>query len=230
MGKALSAVPVKQQPEDFGFDYEEADLAFEQLKEIEAENQAKDDEDFETLRGGTHPLADNFTHKKPPGMTEAKIYEIAIAALKQQNMWMIPEANRGAVYRYLQSEMKKKLVASFREKASEYNKQAADRRIGLWEEYEVILKKQKIIGMTTAGASKYRGLLSALQPKIVLIEEAAETLEAPVTVACMPSLQHLILVGDHEQLRPHCHVKAHEDKPYYLNVSLFERLVNNKLE
>ncbi|KAI7471869.1 P-loop containing nucleoside triphosphate hydrolase protein [Hortaea werneckii] len=230
MGKALSPVPVKQQPEEFGFDYEEADLAFEQLKEIEAENQAKDDEDFETLHGETYPLADNFTHKKPPGITEAKIHETAVAALKQQDMWNISETHRGAVYRYLQSEMKRKVVASFREKAQEYNKQAADRRIGLWEEYEVILKKQKIIGMTTTGASKYRGLLSALQPKIVLIEEAAETLEAPVTVACIPSLQHLILVGDHKQLRPHCHVKAHEDKPYYLNVSLFERLVNNRLE
>ncbi|RMY70084.1 hypothetical protein D0863_06021 [Hortaea werneckii] len=230
MGRNMSPVPVKQQPEDFGFEYEEADLAFEQLKEIEAENQTKDDEDFETLRGETYPLADSFTYKKPPGMTEARIHEIAIAALKQQDMWMIPEAHRGAVYRYLQSEMKKKIVASFREKAREYNKQAADRRIGLWEEHEVVLKKQKIIGMTTTGASKYRGLLSALQPKVVLIEEAAETLEAPVTAACLPSLQHLILVGDHKQLRPHCHVKDHEDKPYYLNVSLFERLVNNRLE
>ncbi|KAI7534544.1 P-loop containing nucleoside triphosphate hydrolase protein, partial [Hortaea werneckii] len=230
MGKNLSSVPVKQQPEEFGFEYEEADLAFEQLKEIEAENQAKDDEDFETLRGETYPLADNFTYKKPPGMTEAKVHEIAIAALKQQDMWKIAEPHRGVVYRYLQSEMKRKVVASFREKAQEYNKQATNRRIGLWEEYEVILKKQKIIGMTTTGASKYRGLLSALQPKIVLIEEAAETLEAPVTVACLLSLQHLILVGDHKQLRPHCHVKAHEDKPYYLNVSLFERLVNNRLE
>ncbi|RMX99897.1 hypothetical protein D0868_09301 [Hortaea werneckii] len=230
MGKNLSSVPVKQQPEEFGFEYEEADLAFEQLKEIEAENQAKDDEDFETLRGETYPLADNFTYKKPPGMTEAKVHEIAVVALKQQDMWKIAEPHRGVVSRYLQSEMKRKVLASFREKAQEYNKQATNRRIGLWEEYEVILKKQKIIGMTTTGASKYRGLLSALQPKIVLIEEAAETLEAPVTVACLPSLQHLILVGDHKQLRPHCHVKTHEDKPYYLNVSLFERLVNNRLE
>lgn len=55
-------------------------------------------------------------------------------------------------------------------------------------------------------------------------------MESLVTVACIPSLQNLILVGDHQQLRPHTQVRAHEDHPYYLNVSLFERLVNNNVE
>lgn len=226
LGKTLVTVPQKQLPEEFGFDYEEADLAFEQLRELEAENLAKDDEDFETLSGITFPLADNFTCCKVTGMTEAKVKE----ALKQQDMWKMPEGVRGAVYRYLQSEAKKHILAGFREKARIYNEQAAHRRTGQWEENETILKNQKIIGMTTTGFSKYRGLIAALQPKIVLIEEAAETLEAPVAVACSPSLQHLILVGDHKQLRPHCHVKAHEDNPYYFDISLFERMINNKIE
>ncbi|KAK5123677.1 hypothetical protein LTR85_002313 [Meristemomyces frigidus] len=226
LGKALVTVPLKQLPEEFGFDYEEADLAFEQLKELEAENQAKDDEDFESLTGLTVALADNFTCRKVTGMTEGKVKE----ALKQQDMWKVPEAVRGAVYRHLQTEAKKHILTGFREKAKIFNEQAAHRRTGMWEEHETILKTQKVIGMTTTGFSKYRGLIAALQPKIILIEEAAETLEAPVTVACVPSLQHLILVGDHKQLRPHCHVKAHEDKPYFFNVSLFERMVNNKVE
>lgn len=73
-------------------------------------------------------------------------------------------------------------------------------------------------------------MLSALQPKTILIEEAAETLESPVAVACIPSLQNLVLVGDHQQLRPHTQERVHEGKPYYLNVSLFERMVNNDVE
>lgn len=84
--------------------------------------------------------------------------------------------------------------------------------------------------MTTTGLSKYRALVSALSPKIVVIEEAAETMEAPVISACVPSLQHLILVGDHKQLRPQCAVKDLQRPPFSLNVSLFERLVMNKLE
>ncbi|KAK5020741.1 hypothetical protein LTR60_000263 [Cryomyces antarcticus] len=63
-----------------------------------------------------------------------------------------------------------------------------------------------------------------------MIEEAAETLEAPVIATCLPSLEHLILVGDHQQLRPHCHNKEYEDEPWNLNVSLFERLVKNEVE
>jgi helicase required for RNAi-mediated heterochromatin assembly 1 len=62
-----------------------------------------------------------------------------------------------------------------------------------------------------------------------MIEEAAETMEAPVTAGCVSSLEHLILVGDHKQLRPQCGVKMLEKEPFELNVSMFERLVNNGL-
>ncbi|KAF7193807.1 Helicase required for RNAi-mediated heterochromatin assembly 1 [Pseudocercospora fuligena] len=221
----LRPVPVKQPAEEFGFDFEEADLEFEQLKELEAENAAKDDEDFDTLRGPYLPLADNFTCRPTPGMnSKAKDF------LKEQDMWKIPEASRPSVYRYLQAEMKRCITIAVREKVKKFDEEAKKRKIGMWECDENILKKQKIIGMTTTGLSKYRGLISALQPRIVLIEEAAETLEAPVTVGCMPSVQHLVLVGDHKQLRPHTHVPSHENEPFFLNVSLFERMVNNGVE
>ncbi|KAK0319760.1 hypothetical protein LTR82_009095 [Friedmanniomyces endolithicus] len=226
LGKMLVSVPPKQQSEEFGFDFEEQDLTFENVKELEAETMAKDDEDFETLRGEHISLADNFTCRKVTGMTEAKVQD----ALRQQDMWKIPEVIRGEVYRRLQSQAKTHILTVFREKAKLFNEQATKRQIGQWEHDDIVLKQQKVIGMTTTGFSKYRGLLASLQPRVILIEEAAETLEAPITVACLPSLEHLILVGDHKQLRPHCHVKAHEDSPFFLNVSLFERLVNNDVE
>lgn len=225
LGRSLVKVPPKQLPEESFFEFEEADLEFEQLREPEAENIANDDEDIETLKGTVFDIADNFTCRETPGMTEAKARD----ALTQQDMWVVPEATRPAVYRYLQTELKKKILAAFREKVRVFNYQASKRRIGGWERDEPILKEQAIIGMTTTGLSKYRGIIAALQPKVVLIEEAAETLEAPVIVACMPSLQHLILVGDHKQLRPHCNVKQLEEE-CYLNISLFERLINNKVE
>jgi helicase required for RNAi-mediated heterochromatin assembly 1 len=226
LGDKLKHVPPKPEPEEFGFDFEEADLAFEQLRELEAENSAKDDEDFEPLSGITLTIADNFTCRKVPG----KLKEKAETLLMEQNLWKIAEDARPAVYLHMQAELKKHILTSFREKAKAYNKLAGDRRTGMWEKDETILNKQKVIGMTMTGLSKYRGLLSALQPKVVFIEEAAETLETPVTVACLPSLQQLILVGDHKQLRPHTHVKEHEDEPCYMNISLFERMVNNWVE
>ncbi|KAF2213954.1 hypothetical protein CERZMDRAFT_110938 [Cercospora zeae-maydis SCOH1-5] len=224
LGSKLIPVNPKASNEH-GFDHEEADLEHERLREEEAENAAQDEEEFDKLYGQYFEIADNFTCRKSPGI-DHKAEEF----LKQQDMWKIPEAARGAVYRFLQSALKKYILPGLRDLAKKSHEEARKRRIGQFEMDEPILKKQKIVGMTTTGLSKYRGLLSALQPRVVLIEEAAETLEAPVTVACMPSLQHLILVGDHQQLRPHTHVNEHEDEPWYLNVSLFERMVNNNLE
>jgi helicase required for RNAi-mediated heterochromatin assembly 1 len=85
----------------------------------------------------------------------------------------------------------------------------------------------RIIGCTTTGLSKYRGLLSALQPKSLLIEEAAETLEGFIVAGMMDNLEHLVLVGDHKQLQAHCTMGYLENEPYNMKVSLFERLVNN---
>ena len=226
LGKALVPVSAKQLPQDYGFQgYEEVELEIEQVKESEAENFGLQDDEFDSLKGEPIPIADNFTCRKAHGRTED--VDGAIAALKKFDLWSIPEAIRPAVYRYLQSQLKLKIREAVREKAKIYNEKSLRRRIGQWEKDEQILKEQKIIGCTTTGFSKYRGLIAALEPKIVLIEEAAETLEAPVTVTCVPSLQHLILVGDHRQLRPQCHSKGLENEDFWLNVSLFERLVNN---
>jgi helicase required for RNAi-mediated heterochromatin assembly 1 len=226
LGRSLETVQRPGESQEFGFDLEEADLEYEQLMEIEAENLTKDDEEFDGLCGNTYAIADHFTGRKPPGVTTDKI----VSCLKEQDMWKMPENIRGAVYRHLQGETKKCLRDRVRQKAKAYDAQARLRRIGNWERDELILRKQKIIGMTMTGLSKYRGLISALQPRVVLVEEAAETLEAPVVVACVPSLQQLILVGDHQQLRPHCNVSAHEGRPYYLNISLFERMVRNHVK
>ena len=76
------------------------------------------------------------------------------------------------------------------------------------------------------GAAKYRDLLHRIKPKITIVEEAAEVLESHIVTALTGGCEHLILIGDHKQLRP---------KPtvfdlgvnYQLDISLFERLVEN---
>ncbi len=226
MGQSLIPVQRYLQPEDFGFEYEELDLEFEQLKEMEAENFAKDDEDFETLRGTVIYIADNYTGKKTAGLDEERVKKL----LGHQDLRKIPPRSRGAVYCYLQQQAKNALLTAFRVEAKKYNIWSEKHKAGGWERDQLILKQQKIVGMTTTGFSKYRALVASLRPKIVLIEEAAETLEGPVIAACLSSLEHLILVGDHQQLRPHCHVKELEGAPYNLNMSLFERMINNEIE
>ena len=142
-------------------------------------------------------------------------------------MWEIDEAHRGPIYRYLQLQLKEKIQQAFRKMAKTYADIILGMKIGRWEVDATYLRKARVIGMTTTGLSKYRALIQSLNPKIVLIEEAAETLEAYVTAACFESLQHLILVGDHQQLRGHCNVSELEGDPWFLDVSMFERLVKN---
>ena len=58
------------------------------------------------------------------------------------------------------------------------------------------------------------------------MEEAAEVLESHIVTSLTPGCQHLILIGDHQQLRPNPTVYDLA-KTYHLDVSLFERMVKN---
>ena len=90
------------------------------------------------------------------------------------------------------------------------------------------LRQADVIGLTTTGAAKYNSVLSQVAAKIVIIEEAAEVLEAHALSTLTQHTQHLILIGDHRQLRPkpNSYILA---RNYHLDVSLFERLVTNDL-
>ena len=57
-----------------------------------------------------------------------------------------------------------------------------------------------------------------------MVEEAAEILEAHVIASMPKTTQHLILIGDHQQLKPSTTVYELA-KHFYLDVSLFERMV-----
>ncbi len=62
-----------------------------------------------------------------------------------------------------------------------------------------------------------------------MVEEAAEVLEAHIITSLSSSCEHLILIGDHFQLRPSTAVYE-LSKRYRLDVSLFERLILNGME
>ena len=92
------------------------------------------------------------------------------------------------------------------------------------EKNRCALEAADVIGMTTTGAAKYQHILHFVKPKIVIVEEAAEVLESHIVSALSAGTQHLILIGDHKQLKP----KPNEydlAKKFKLDVSLFERLV-----
>ncbi|KAG0254458.1 hypothetical protein DFQ27_006824 [Actinomortierella ambigua] len=93
-----------------------------------------------------------------------------------------------------------------------------------------ILRKAQVIGMTTNGAAKLQSMVAQLSPKIIICEEAGEVLESHILAALSGSTQHLILIGDHLQLRPQVATyelssDSYQGRQYNLDRSLFERLV-----
>ncbi|KAE8380077.1 P-loop containing nucleoside triphosphate hydrolase protein [Aspergillus bertholletiae] len=91
-----------------------------------------------------------------------------------------------------------------------------------------ILKSKRIIGCTTTAAAMYTEDLRAASPGIVLLEEAGEILESHVLTAINSATKQLVLIGDHQQLRPKINnyaLSVEKGSGYDLNRSLFERLV-----
>ncbi len=90
-----------------------------------------------------------------------------------------------------------------------------------------ILFRKKIIGMTITGASINHNLLHAIGPNVVIVEEAAEILEPSLLAALTSSTEHLILIGDHKQLRPQ--VNTYElCRNFQFDVSMMERLIESE--
>jgi superfamily I DNA and/or RNA helicase len=67
---------------------------------------------------------------------------------------------------------------------------------------------------------------AALQ--VIVVEEAAEVLEAHILTSLTSATEHVILIGDHLQLPPKVEtydLQQESGRGFDLNVSLFERLV-----
>ena len=141
------------------------------------------------------------------------------------DIYRLETKDRWRLYRLWRKRAEEHHQKLFKTRQGEYD-QAVERKqeIARMEEYEV-LRKACVIGMTTTCAAKYRSILKEIRPRIVIVEEAAEVLEAHIIASLTPGCQHLILIGDHQQLRP---TPAVYDlaKRYKLDVSLFERMVN----
>ncbi|KZV73611.1 hypothetical protein PENSPDRAFT_732801 [Peniophora sp. CONT] len=95
-----------------------------------------------------------------------------------------------------------------------------------------VLLGKRIIACTTTGAAKYAQWLQEVSPEVLLVEEAGEILESHVLTALGARTRHMILIGDHQQLRPKVNnypLTVESGGGYELNVSLFERLANPDL-
>ncbi|CAJ0963463.1 unnamed protein product, partial [Mesorhabditis belari] len=157
---------------------------------------------------------------KAEPLTESEAEEI-------QNIFTLPKQRRWQLYAYWRQNLIRRTRALLPDIMTTYKKCCdAIKDYRLLEDAN-ILRKSLVIGATTTGAAKNRKLLEMLKCRSVIVEEAAEVLEAHVLSTFLPSVEHVVLIGDHEQLRPNPSVYMLA-RDYGLDCSLFERLCKNK--
>eukprot|EP00029_Vermamoeba_vermiformis_P008219 TRINITY_DN3782_c0_g1_i1.p1 TRINITY_DN3782_c0_g1~~TRINITY_DN3782_c0_g1_i1.p1 ORF type:complete len:1656 (-),score=450.40 TRINITY_DN3782_c0_g1_i1:84-5051(-) len=145
--------------------------------------------------------------------------------------WSIRDRKeRIKLYKYWVHRYRKYEVEAYLEEiCADYEKLCSEKKV-LDEELQVqVLNEAAVIGMTTTGVAKFQRLIHAVQPEIVIVEEAAEVLEAHIVTVLSAATKHVILIGDHQQLRPGTSEYTLAVK-YHLDVSLFERMVLNGME
>ncbi|KAJ8042127.1 NFX1-type zinc finger-containing protein 1 [Holothuria leucospilota] len=163
-------------------------------------------------------------------LIQTKLLQNDAISIEQAEMvtdvWSLDLDQRWRLYKLWQ----KLFIEKMQKKLEWLSEKITERENSTKEIHEIAIRRAfrrfSVIGATTTGAAKNSALLQILGPPIVVVEEAAEILEAHVITALSSSCQHLILIGDHQQLRPS--VEVYElCKDYKLDVSLFERLVMN---
>uniref|UniRef100_A0A914YV12 RZ-type domain-containing protein n=1 Tax=Panagrolaimus superbus TaxID=310955 RepID=A0A914YV12_9BILA len=154
-----------------------------------------------------------------PGMTNEEAQNIT-------DIWQLPLQTRWRLYQRWISQSRNKLKGQLKRIEEKYSEKVKEHQALKTMVDVEVMKKAKVVGMTTTGAAKHQSTLRTLRSRIVIIEEAAEVLEAHVVASLTIACEHLILIGDHKQLRPNPAVYELAKK-YNMDISLFERLVKN---
>lgn len=188
----------------------------------------RDGDGFKTVNRKKNKVKDQF---------KREIAETRTMSLEQAkeigNINSLSSNHRWDLYRlwlklYTQ-ELKAKLGEEIKSNRDLYRNECLRFNVICNEEEIEVVKKAKIMGMTTTGAAKYRHIIDGAKPKITIVEEAAEVLETHIITALCKDTDHLILIGDHMQLKPNPAVYELA-KRFNLEISLFERLINNQMD
>ncbi|KAG8690474.1 hypothetical protein FRC11_011352, partial [Ceratobasidium sp. 423] len=154
--------------------------------------------------------------------------------LKSPQVWRMSQGERHSLHKawsveasYLTNDSQIKTFEEFRQ----LHNDAAGTHKEITEQIKAeILSRSHIVGCTTTGAAKLVSLLSGMGPKVMIVEEAGQVLEAHILASLVGSVEHVILIGDPLQLRPNINsYKLSMDNPktgkiYRFDQSLMERL------
>lgn len=161
------------------------------------------------------------------------------ALRKDDRVWLMSAPERKMLYRYWKTMALERMGDNRLEKfmrVHDHHEEARREYQDIQDQVQVnILKNTSVIGCTTTGAAKLVSLFKSIEPRVMIVEEAGQVLEAHILAALVPSIAQLIMIGDPLQLRPNLNnYKLSVDNPqtgevYKFDRSLMERLSKSGL-
>ena len=200
--------------------------------EAEMERQLADEKAIKSSKTGKNISFDWKKHEfhlhRLLASAKQLIAEKPISLYLSANPWSLTQIERMVLIQWILLEQTEPHRQQMNILLTEYQRICNERR-ELEAQHSVrILRDVEVIGMTITGASLYHELIAGLRCPITIVEEAAEILEPQLVAAFGPWIKHLILIGDHQQLRPSVE-NYHLVKNYHFDISLMERLIRNGL-
>ncbi|KAF3940983.1 hypothetical protein ABW19_dt0208668 [Dactylella cylindrospora] len=186
-----------------------------------------DDEGFQVQHGkGNEKPFSAWRRQSQPGYSTRSARDILTICT---NPWELNAVERYTVLTYWRQEMVRNAMVGLSEVTERHHRES-DQLSTVRKEWDRrTLQGADIIGVTTTSLAMHADVLERIQAKVLFCEEAGEILEAHTITTLIPSIEHMILIGDHEQLRPHISnydlsIESQKGQAYALDVSLFERL------
>ena len=172
--------------------------------------------------------ADSFRMKLLANVKENAMHGTA----KSRGIWSMSLSERHAHVAQWTAELNAWSVCDCLAEIHRRHQQAVKSLNSIYQPIDVkCLANQQIVGMTTTGSAQFFSTLRQLKPRVCIVEEAGEVLEAHTLVTLgLPSIEHFLSIGDPLQLRPQVNEKllsvdSEWGKMYRLDESLFERLM-----
>ena len=186
-----------------------------------------DENGFQEVKGKKFSVLNSWIKGAPRRITSTR----TIPELLSVDLKGMSSIERSALHKYWVQQITIELNRRFLHAFNSYRK-IKDSLKKCHQELDLrCLLRAHVIGVTTTGLARNLDVLRRVQAKVVMIEEAGEVLEAHTLTALLPSVEHAILIGDHEQLRPQINnYEFQHDNPrgakFSLDVSLLERLIH----
>lgn len=197
----------------------EADEEGDELSRLDASEQTKelrerrmDERAKETLRLSAVPLNGTGLYAKATMIPKLQKLDVVQRQLVAQAWLCTKHADLFREYTRLRFQFEALTLAG---------------RVARDEAQLAVLQSADVVGMTTTGCATNQDLTQQLQPSVIIVEEAAEVLEAQLLCCLTGGVHQVILIGDHLQLQPSVEIRALADQ-CNLGLSLFERLCNNE--